>query len=622
MNPIFSVCGHELTSLTGIRSSFYQILPPDMDGLDRNSQERVLLGLEGDLINTESNFKVYWLNGKLYLNAFGEINLGHGEIIPHEDPITTFIGSEDSSINFYENYLTHGSQFIRLLSVKDFPLTLETLSCNEWPDFVLNFKKIDKLAAKNKINLKRKLHFSALYKSLRNMDSENAFNQSESLLDDVTTDQKALFIVEMYIIARASSKNDLDKVTSKVNHQFKGLGASLFVEERGLSYFYQSLFPGVVPSYKRACDIPSDCLAYLIPYHRDFVMDEGFELSSRNGVPVYFDLFNAEALNYNVLITGSSGQGKSMMANKLLWQELGRGTKAMVLDLGNSFVKNAKFHDGAILSQNFNPYQFKNPRYLKEFVLATMDEKLPKKEEGRLFEEIKTILENERIMNFHDFLRELEKSFSGIRYYFNEIEEYFTDVNYPLNSLTYCDFTLFPEAMKAPLIIYLIEYFKHLEGEKVFIFDECWHLLLKNADYIAECFRTFRKHKASAVAISQNLDDFSESQLGRVIIQNTYYKFLFRQSLSTSEFIDSHSKSILDSVQSIKGAYGEFLLLTENIRKPIRFYPTPLEYQVMTSAREDNEQFEEYLKHGGILLPFAEAIKNFTQVKNPLWSLK
>ncbi len=622
MNPIFSVCGHELTSLTGIRSSFYQILPPDMDGLDRNSQERVLLGLEGDLINTESNFKLYWLDGKLYLNAFGEINLGHGEIIPQEDPITTFIGSEDSSINFYENYLTHGSQFIRLLSVKDFPLTLEKLSCNEWPDFVLNFKKIDKLAAKNKINLKRKLHFSALYKSLRNMDSENAFNQSESLLDDVTTDQKALFSVEMYIIARARSKNNLDKVTSKVSHQFKGLGASLFVEERGLSYFYQSLFPGVVPSYKRACDIPSDCLSYLIPYHRDFVMDEGFELSSRNGVPVYFDLFNTEALNYNVLVTGSSGQGKSMMANKLLWQELGRGTKAMVLDLGNSFVKNAKFHDGAILSQNFNPYQFKNPRYLKEFILATMDEKLPKKEEGRLFEEIKTILENERIMNFHDFLRELEKSFSGIRYYFNEIEEYFTDVTYPLNNLTYCDFTLFPEAMKAPLIIYLIEYFKHLEGEKVFIFDECWHLLLKNADYIAECFRTFRKHKASAVAISQNLDDFSESQLGRVIIQNTYYKFLFRQSLSTSEFIDSHSKSILDSVQSIKGAYSEFLLLTENIRKPIRFYPTPLEYQVMTSAREDNEQFEEYLKHGGMLLPFAEAIKNFTQVKNPLWSLE
>lgn len=621
MNPLFSVNGHELTSLTGIKSSFYKILSPDMDGLDSSSQERVFLDLEGDLVNTEGSFKIYWLDRKLYLNSFGEIVFSHGTILPQNGPVTTFLGKEDASINFYENYLTAGDKFIRLLSVKDFPHTLEKLSSYGWPDFVLNFRKIPKLEAKSKINLKRKLHFSALYKSIRNVDSENAFIQAESLLDDVTTDQKALFSVEMFIIVRAATKSELDRITSQVDYQFKGLGARLFVEERGLSYFYQSLFPGVIPSFKRATDVPSDCLAYLLPYHQDFVMEEGFELTSRNGNPVHFDLFNNAALNYNVLITGSSGQGKSMMANKLLWQELGRGTKGMVLDLGNSFAKNAKFHNGAILSQSLNPYQFRNPRYLKEFVLATMDENLNKREEGRLFEVIKTISEDRRITNFKTFLKELEKSFNGISYYFCEIEEFFTDEILPLNDFTYCDFTLYPEAMKSPLIIYLIEYFKHLEGEKIFIFDECWHLLLKNADYIAECFRTFRKYKASAVAISQNLDDFSESQLGRVIIQNTYFKFMFRQSLSTSEFIDSHAKDLLDTVQSVKGSYSEFLLLTETLKKPIRFYPTPLEYQVMTSAREDNQQFEEYLASGGKLLPFEEAIKNFTQIKNPLWSM-
>lgn len=132
--------------------------------------------------------------------------------------------------------------------------------------------------------------------------------------------------------------------------------------------------------------------------------------------------------------------------------------------------------------------------------------------------------------------------------------------------------------------------------------------------------QNFRKHKASAVAISQNLDDFSSTQLGRVIVQNTYFKFLFRQSLQPSEFIDNHTKDLLDSVQSIKGSYSEFLLITEMIKKPVRFYPNPLEYQVMTSAREDNQQFEAYLDAAGKFLPFSEAIKNFTEIKNPYWS--
>ncbi|MCM2349706.1 MAG: hypothetical protein NDI69_06775 [Bacteriovoracaceae bacterium] len=620
MTPIFSVNGHELTSLTGEVSSFFQILPPDMDGLDADNQERVFRELGSDLVNTDSAFKIYWLDGNLYINTFGEIGFTHGKVLPQETPISTFTGRDEVDAHFYENYLTCGNDFVRLLSVVDFPLNLEKLDPCSWADFVINFKKIDKLKAKSSINMKRKLHFSALFKGMRDLDSENAYHQAEELFDAVTSDEKGLFSVEMFFLLKASTKSELDKLTDKLLYDFRGKGAKLHVEASGLSHFYQSLVPGVPASFKRALYVPSDYLCHLIPYHRDFVMDEGFELTSRSGKPVVFDLFCAEALNYNVLITGSSGQGKSMMANKLLWQELGRGTKAIVLDLGNSFAKNAKFHDGAILSQKFNPYQFKNPRYLKEFVMATMDEKLARREEGRLYEVIKTISEDGKITSFKAFLTELEKSFSGIRYYFNEIEEFFTDESLSLNDFTYCDFSLYPEAMKAPLIIYLIEYFKHLEGEKIFIFDECWHLLLKNADYIAECFRTFRKHKASAVAISQNLDDFSESQLGRVIIQNTYFKFLFRQSLSTSEFIDAHTKSLLDSVQSIKGAYSEFLLLTESIKKPIRYYPTPLEYQVMTSARDDNQQFEEYLASGGKFLPFQDAMKNFTIIKNPYWS--
>lgn len=620
MTALFQVNGNELTSLKGEVSSFFEIKAPDMEGLDDKSQELVYLDLESDLINTDGLIKFYWLNRKLYLNCFTDISLSHGEVVPKNKPMATFLGREDANVAFYENYLTCGPEFIRILSIKDYPANLDRLEVNDWPDFILSLKKIPKLEAKSKINFKRKLHFSALFKGMRDLDSENAYYQAENLYDDVTTDNKGIFLVELFFLLRSKTKSELDKLTEKVVYDFKGKGAELFIEERGLSYLYQELIPGVASSFKRKVEVPSDYLSYLLPIHRDFVMKDGFELSSRRGMPVFFDLYCLEAMNYNVLITGSSGQGKSMMANKLLLEELERGTKSMVLDLGNSFAKNAKYHDGVILSQKFNPLQFRNTRYMKEFVLAVMEEKLSKREEGRLFEVIENILGDESILNFSSFVLELEKDFSGIRFYFKEIEDYFTDEILPLNDFTYCDFGLYPEAMKAPLIIYLIEYFKNLNGKKVFIFDECWHLLSKNADYIAECFRTFRKHQASAVAISQNLDDFSESQLGRVIIQNTYFKFLFKQSLNASEFLDVHGKALLDSVQSKKGEYSEFLLLSENIKKPVRYYPTPFEYQLFTSDRGDNNQFEYYLEEKGKFIPFKEAIKNFTKIKNPTWS--
>ena len=619
MTPIFSVNGHELTSLTGVVSSFFKILPPDLDGLDANAQERMFFDLEADLINTDSAFKLYWLNRELYLNAFGEISITHGKVIPQDKPISTFLGRNEADVKFYENYLVQGNQFVRVISVEDFPLNLEKLETYDWPDFVINFKKIDKLAAKNKINMKRKLHFSALFKGMRDLDSENAYHQAEALFDDVTSDEKGLFNVEMFFLLKASTKERLDELTDKLIYDFRGLGAKLHIEASGLSHFYQSLVPGVPASFKRALNVPSDYLAYLVPYHRDFVMDEGFKLTSRRNEAVHFDLFSSEALNYNVLITGSSGQGKSMMANKLVMEELKSDTKVMVLDLGNSFYKNARYHEATVFSERFNPYQFKNPRYLKAFVMAAMNEHLSKKEEGRLFEVIKSITENPLVQNFGEFLCELKKEFEGIDYYFKEIDEFFEDDYAYQNDFTYCDFSIYPDALKAPLIIYLIEYFKNLYGKKIFIFDECWHLLSKNADYVAECFRTFRKNNASAIAISQNLDDFVETQLGRVIIQNTYYKFLFRQSLRTSEFLDAHSKMVLDSVQSVKGKYSEFLLLTEKNKKPLRFYPTDLEYNIMTTSKNDLEEFAKYMEGSGQYLTYENAMNNFTDIKNPFW---
>ena len=552
MMPLFHVKGHELVSLNGKLSSFYQLVPSDMEGIPEFTQEKIFFDLEKDIVNCEEQLKIYWLGERLFINSFSDFKLTHGEMKKNPLPLEEYFGTYPQEINFYENYLTCGNDYLRVFSFKEFPSFIEKFDTLNWPDFVMNIRKIPNHKAKSTINFKRKLHYSGLFKGIKDLDSENAYDEAENMLEKITRGDTALLQIECFLILKASSKEDLDLKSKQLHSRFKMVDAILFQEERGLSYFYQSLIPGVEPSFKRAQLCSSSYICQMIPFHRDHVHENGIEVVSRRYHKIFWNIFNPSAINYNVLITGTSGQGKSMMANKILAYELKNDSKAVILDLGNSFYKTTRYFDGTILSKKFNPLQFTNPFYLKEFVLAVIDEEMSKMEQGRLFHSISSIIEK-GLTNFDEFLNELEKDFKGISFYFTELREFFTDRNKALSDLTYCDFSNYPDAMKAPLIIYLIEYFKNLQGKKIFIFDECWHLLNKNADYIAECFRTFRKHHASAIAISQNLDDFSITQLGRVIIQNTYWKLLFRQNLAETEFVDSHAIDLLESLYSKKG---------------------------------------------------------------------
>ncbi len=609
----------KLISLKGEESRFFELIPQDREGMSLNDLNLSLEKLSIELKNLSGLFKIYALEGKVYLNAFSEVTLNGFEMIEVVNPLEVF--PTESEVRFYENYLTVGARFLRVLTILEYPSKLHPLEVQELGDFILSFKSIEPELAKKSINMRRKIHFSSLFKGMRDIESENAYKDAEGILEGITTDEIRLFKTEMMLLVWGESKADLDQKTQETLELLKFKEAKVITEEWGLSYFFAGLIPGVAPTLKRALEVDSQYLSYLIPYHRDFIHDQGMKLEALSGKDVFLDLFHPDNLNFNALITGSAGQGKSVLANKILSSLHSSGAKGLILDLGNSFEKNIIYLDGASLSQKINPMQFKNARYLKEFILAAMEEKLGRKREGELYEKIREALELNSKMSFDQLLSFLEASFSGIGHYFSEIKDYFTEEHQELKDLTYCDFGLYPEAMKAPLIIYLIEYFKNLEGQKIFIFDECWHLLEKNANYIAECFRTFRKHHGSAIAISQNIDDFAQTALGRVILQNTFHKFLFRQNARASEFLDSHALELLESVQSEKGVYSELLYLSERQRKIIRFRPSPLEYELYTSDPVDKREFNYYMEEKGRFISFKKAIENFTFIKHTALSL-
>jgi len=618
--PIYEVNENEIVSLKGDVSQFYKIITPDMTQLTLIEIESFYQSLKNELKNLKEGYfyKIYYLNDVLYLNTNdNNPSLNSFELRPSIEPLKTWLGDDVSfqDIEFFDDYYILNGRYCRLLNLYELPSLITGRFLEQFGDFALNLRKVDPLKAKNKLNLKRKMHFSLTLENLRNLESEKAFQESEDLLEKVMTGEESIFEMEGWLIVSAETKHDLDYKTVELKQMAKIQDLELLTEIRGLAYFFNNLTVGVKPTFKRAHLTPASYITGLISLPTEVVMDEGIHFHSSNGRDVNFSLFHPHSTNFNLLITGTSGEGKSMVANKLLKEELQLDTKFIVLDLGNSFKRTVAYYDGVSFSDKFNPLTYQDPTYLKAFVLSvTGPEYFSKQDEGKLFELLKTN-EKKKYSSFEQFLQTLEKEFKGISYFFSEVKYYFTDIETKKNNLTYCDLSLYPECIKAPLIIYLIEHFKHLEGKKIFIFDEVWGLLLNNAEFVAYSFRTFRKHFASAVAISQNLEDLLISELGRVIYQNSCHKFLFRQDVR-EETLPTHIYELLNQVASDKGFYSEFLLISDQIKKIVRFYSTPIEFEMFNTDNWELTKFQKFYEDRKDIMDYQEIFDHYVYLKH------
>lgn len=618
--PIYESNGNELTSLKGEVSRFFEVLTPDLSQMTNDQIDHFYHKFQSEMKNfrEECFYKLYYINDQLFLNTndLSIESLADG-LIAALDPLKLWLGDVEvfENIEIYDDYFLIGSEYCRLLNFYELPSTVNWRFLEQFGDSVVHLKKLDPLKAKKKLNFKRKMHFSLTLENLRNIESEKAFGQSEDLLEKIMNGEEAVFQFEGWFIVRGNTKLDLDIKTQELKRKSKLQDLELLTEVRSLAYFFSATIPGVKPTFTRGHLAPNSFISGMLPLPTELLMEKGFGLKTPTGRSVSFDLFCQKSTNFNLLITGATGQGKSMIANKVLKEELPLETKAIVLDLGNSFKKTVAYYEGVSFSEKFNPLEIQNPAYLKAFVLSVVGKGyFTKQDEGRLFEFLKNH-EGETFKDIKHFLTSLEVEFKGISYFFSEIKDHFTDERSKSNNLTYCDLSLYPESIKAPLIIYLIEHFKHLEGKKVFIFDEVWGLLLENADYIAHCFRTFRKHFASAVAISQNLEDFLTTELGRVIYQNSCHKFLFRQDVET-ELLDKHSGELLNQVSSVKGVYGEFLIITDTIKKVVRYFPTLFEFELFNTDKWEFLKFEKFNEERKEILDFQTIFDRYVFLKH------
>ena len=618
---------------------FYKLKSIDVEHLSHDGVEALFSGVKNSLNNLKNNddglskltlskesnhfYKIYSLDSKSYISTDdGAFNINGHKNEVDRDPVQSIFNDTDfwGSIEFEKDHIILNGVFWRFINLYEVPSKLNFLQLAEVGDFFLTFRKYPVEDAKKISGRVRNVHqITSDQAYTRNITSENAFRESEAVLEDLIQGEENLFDFCLWFVVREDSKSGLDQETRRITSSLSRLDARGLVETAGLSTILESFVPGVSPNFKRAHHATSSYLACMIPFSSQTVHPSGIEFNALGGEPVFINIFNPyAALNFNGLITGKSGSGKSVVAQKILFDSLDSGIKGLILDKGQSFRKLTQYCGGNIFSEKFNPLQFKDPHYLKAFLMSLIPEsELSIKDQGKMFSLIKEYLARDDSPTFSGLVSYLSECFDGIEHYFNELNDFITDSEIRITDITYVDTALYPKQIVGPLIIYLIEYFKNINGKKIFLFDECWEYLERNSDYIEECFRTFRKHNASAIAITQDVADFlsSNSKVGQVIYNNTNHKLFFYQDTTSTPLISEEDAARIHALKSVHGSHSEFFYKDDGVRKSIRYYATPLEYELFTTKKEDNLKLDKYIEVYGEFFDFKTLMHNWVDFK-------
>ena len=388
--------------------------------------------------------------------------------------------------------------------------------------------------------------------------------------------------------------------------------------------------------------------------------------------------------NYNVFILGPSGSGKSFFTNKYLKSSYDAGQQVFLIDQGNSYRalchiirEESDGKDGTYYTfEKGHPLSFNPFRNVKRFseedseamdFLFTLMATLWKNNEEAISTTALTFLKQSVIEFlqdwdgvfdpvFDDYYEFLDKVFrktlkdAEIRPEHFDFESYMIALGqfvtggtygYLLNSRESIDilndrFVVFEiDAIKGDKIIYPITTLVIMDafGEKmrsntdfkVMVIEEAWKAIMgtQMATYMMELWKTARKHRTSAVVVTQELKDITSSPIIRdTIVENSGVKILLDQTKYVNKFeelaaalsLSEDDKAMVLSLNRIRSSSGGrevFFNLGNRQSFVMRLEVSPEERWAFSSAKKDKLRLEAAVqKCGG---SYIKAIKKLVK---------
>ncbi len=476
------------------------------------------------------------------------------------------------------------------------------------------------------------------------IESEAKLQDLETLLEQMIASGEKVFRVSLNVLLKSENIEDLDDKLNQALIAIRHLGSSEAMQETIAAFdiFSQMALPNA-RSLERAKRVKTSNLSDLLPLYGAWTgtTEPSIMLRSASGALLKFDPFDSEFTNSNMLISGGSGSGKSFLTNILLMQMLKENPKIFFVDIGGSYKKLCENLEGQFIPLGVSEGICINPFDLPEgeevvsnqkikFLVGLIElmskeddvSRLPRLERAEIEDAIREVYHTSKNPRLSD-LREIllsHKDPNMMRYgkiltpwcgdsLFGKFLDQKTNIslNKQVVAFDLKGMETYPELQAVCLFLITDLVWREIQKDRItkkfLCFDECWKLLKSESGivFIEEVFRTFRKYKASAIAISQDIDDFAKSKIAGALLPNCSIKWLLLQQQvdgdRLKEVLDLNDNEIkmVKSLYQEKGKLSQAFLLAQKNRIIAVVESTPLEYWIATTDPKDLGTLDKFI---------------------------
>lgn len=551
-----------------------------------------------------------------------------------------------SSFEVTSNYVKIGRRLARTYFVYAYPRTLFTgwlspiINLDEIVDISLNIEPVESQIVLN--NLRKKVgqleasnSISQEKGKVRDPQLEAQINDAEEMRDKLQVGEERFFRFGFYITVYGKDETELEQIGKKIESI---LGTGLVYAKPAtiqMEQGFNSTLPMGTDQLQIRRNMDTGAISTSFPFTTaNLSRDEGilYGINRQNNGLVLFDRFSLE--NANMVVFAKSGAGKSFAIKLECLRSLMMGTEVIVIDPENEYqtlcdaVGGSFLHLSLASDTRINPFDIPltiDPEeadnalraniIMLHGLLRLMTGQMSPAEESDMDVALINAYAEKGITNdplthtaqppvmidLYNTLnamsgngpslaarlrRYTEGTFAGI---FSEQSNVDLNNSFVVFNTRDLEDELRPIGMYITLN-YIWNKVKTDKRKRILVIDEAWQLMQyeDSAMFLFSIAKRARKYYLGLTTISQDVEDFLSTRLGRAVVNNSSLQLLLKQSPSSVDRIADTFKLTQEETKRLtQFPVGEGLFFAGLSHVVIKVIGSPTEEQLITTNPKD-----------------------------------